>query len=933
MKTKIGLFSGLALVMFIGVFTTMLALGSLTPQRAEAQDLDATLDSLVLTEFRTVVTDPINAFEVSSAPIRFHDGVPVAPPGDPMGEQTPTTVIFDPAIQVYQATVHGHVTHVTVTEMVSTGGTVGTITPADALTGAGNDGHQVEFTVTEPTQTVEIPVTENGTTRTYELTITRTAPDTDRSLTMLRLDGISLSPTFNTNSFVYSAEVPVNFMTRTTVSLEKSDTTAVTYTPMLDAATGVDGHQVTIGSAPVTIIVRVHSETVDSGTAVFRDHTIVVTRVAAGNDATGMSLTLAGVPTTGSGILTPAFTSGLGTTEFTATVPFSVNQTRVTIVTNQAFAAGAEGPPRTLLDLDKDDADTGTGDKVHISLKPATPPGESAPTTTNYLSENVSGRKTFRSPMIPLATPGEHTITIELKHGTGDVTYTVKITRAVIERTDYVQNATVTNTPADPGARTQIRVQFDTQAELRAGQDTINLDIDPSFGIPRSISRDQVTISATSVTDPDGPTGDLRAGPNQAVNLANDPVYRLIPDEEGRVLYTIRVPDMDERDVSGVENILPGATVTIIFSIGAGFTNPTEASSAGDDFTISTNHQADTTSTTAKGSATKKGHAVAEVYTKLQLTVDDKAANRDKALTVIGKGYKNGTTITVWLDQNRNGVRDSTSDETILYTGVVESDDTFQATFSVTVPPFKTLPTTNYINATDGEANVIKPGEAYEPKRSGAETGDPAIPAKTYDKDDIPSFVVEGLLQVSPSSVGIGDKLTIKVVDWPHGGSTPYSLTIGGVNHNPGNRNTVTIPSTSNTAEFEVTVLDDVAVGTQQVAFGVNSESDTVNVVISGSDLAVTPTTLVPNQLMSVTGRSFTGTATINRSEDGSEVTMGGSTVVQSKIANGETVNVDNGGNWSASIVVNVDCLAIGNLALDNSASSHRHFAAAFVRG
>ena len=36
MKTKIGLPFGLALVMFIGVFTAMLALGTLTPSRAQA---------------------------------------------------------------------------------------------------------------------------------------------------------------------------------------------------------------------------------------------------------------------------------------------------------------------------------------------------------------------------------------------------------------------------------------------------------------------------------------------------------------------------------------------------------------------------------------------------------------------------------------------------------------------------------------------------------------------------------------------------------------------------------------------------------------------------------------------------------------------------------------------------------------------------------
>ena len=36
MKTKIGLPFGLALVMFVGIFTTMLALGVLSPSRAQA---------------------------------------------------------------------------------------------------------------------------------------------------------------------------------------------------------------------------------------------------------------------------------------------------------------------------------------------------------------------------------------------------------------------------------------------------------------------------------------------------------------------------------------------------------------------------------------------------------------------------------------------------------------------------------------------------------------------------------------------------------------------------------------------------------------------------------------------------------------------------------------------------------------------------------
>ena len=44
MKTKIGLPFGLALVMFIGLFTTMLALGVLTPNRADAAAMAGTVE-------------------------------------------------------------------------------------------------------------------------------------------------------------------------------------------------------------------------------------------------------------------------------------------------------------------------------------------------------------------------------------------------------------------------------------------------------------------------------------------------------------------------------------------------------------------------------------------------------------------------------------------------------------------------------------------------------------------------------------------------------------------------------------------------------------------------------------------------------------------------------------------------------------------------
>ena len=275
-----------------------------------------------------------------------------------------------------------------------------------------------------------------------------------------------------------------------------------------------------------------------------------------------------------------------------------------------------------------------------------------------------------------------------------------------------VANAMVNNSPADPGARSQIAITFTTNRELAAGVDAIVLDIDASFGIPTTISANQVRIAANMVTDPDGATETLSSSPNQSIAPDFDPIYRLKPGGEGRVIYTVHIPDMDTRDVSGIENILMGANVTLTFLVGAGFTNPTEANTSGDDFTVSTSKQ--------------EMGAAAEVYTGIQLFIDDAADNRNKPLTVTGRGFKNGVTVIVYLDKNENDTRDA--GDVDLDSEVVGSDDTFESTFNVTVPPFD-AGKGNRIHATDGEnpPNMTGAGEGVEFEVEGPGHGQPRV--------------------------------------------------------------------------------------------------------------------------------------------------------------------------------------------------------------
>ena len=422
-----------------------------------------------------------------------------------------------------------------------------------------------------------------------------------------------------------------------------------------------------------------------------------------------------------------------------------------------------------------------------------------------------------------------------------------------------VSKVTVTPSPVYPGAAAQYEIKFLTKQMLPEGIGKIFLEIDSSVGVPTSLSTQDVRISATLVT------GNSTANQNRPLDLA--PTYEVIPGSDNRKLYTIAVPDMDAAE-SVNASIKGGATVTVTFLANAGFTNPTEAGK--DDITVYTSE----TATKVKG----------EFRTKVQLFSDDKGDNRDKPLTITGKGFKNGTQATVYLDQNNNQMKDP--GEVDLAFATVGSDDTFVATFTVRVPPFQ-QGKGNYINAVDGET-----------------------PSNTSDTSV--AFEVEGLMTLSPSSLGIGDTLSIDLKDWPN--ETITAVEIGGEDHLLGR----SLTAGNNRLQFDITIQDAVRLGTQQVKVTSGTENDTANIVISGADLIITPTTVVPNQSISATGRGFTGSgATINVGNDKSVVSLDGADLkgsggpLSNKVNDGQRLDVDNGGNWSASIVVPVTSTSI----------------------
>ena len=134
------------------------------------------------------------------------------------------------------------------------------------------------------------------------------------------------------------------------------------------------------------------------------------------------------------------------------------------------------------------------------------------------------------------------------------------------------------------------------------------------------------------------------------------------------------------------------------------------------------------------------------------------------------------------------------------------------------------------------------------------------------------------------------------------------------------------------TSTHTITIPNGVALGKQalRVQFPGGS-SYRFTMTITGAQLSVSPSSVVPNQSVTITGHGFTGNSVlygISAVEDGvlkhyndtaaergegrrqrgglSGIHIGGTQVAWDKIDDGELVEVDSGGNWVATVVIPV---------------------------
>ena len=396
----------------------------------------------------------------------------------------------------------------------------------------------------------------------------------------------------------------------------------------------------------------------------------------------------------------------------------------------------------------------------------------------------------------------------------------------------------------DPGDNAKYTFKFNADMVYIPGVNDLVVEFHEDFSVPSSIDESSVTI---------------QVGGSGSGNVTH-PVSVIVDGEE----ITLELADLDADDDTTVGMIRMGEAVTVIFRTSAGISNPTEGKMYGD--------------TSAQGEAYADKF---EVVTKLSLSEDD--GGRNDTITVTGKGFKNGTTMTAYrLANAKAGFTGAQS----LCSATVGGDDVAKCEFTVTSPLF-TSGATNYIDVRDGQNTNAPAPKVFELKPSiavnpaGASAGE-SVQVQMYD------FTSGG----SVSGVQIANQYLCMMTGEPN---TLMATCSGGYsNWRPGG-------STSDLGEqsFNVTIPNGAPQGSQQLKVLVGTdEDDSTNIIISGPMITSTPSTVVANQRISLTGSGFTAGSKI------AAITFAGELINEANIQGGQDVNVDNGGNWSASVVL-----------------------------
>ena len=295
---------------------------------------------------------------------------------------------------------------------------------------------------------------------------------------------------------------------------------------------------------------------------------------------------------------------------------------------------------------------------------------------------------------------------------------------------DQVSDVKVEAIPNSPNTVAKWTVQFingigtnDLNAlDGGTGNDVIVIEFEDDVQFPGSLSPGDVVITANMATEADGTVIDRTVAANPlGVNIVNiaefDGDTQRVDQPPDETMVTLEIPDMvDSNDHPGAQGIASGALVTVVFRQTAGIKNPSESKAdevyqAERAAAVDANGNFDATlleplsgykvqvTTSNSGYFVPADQGYRAVIPR-RLVLSDQDGPRGSTVTVVGLGFRNSLTASVWNDKNQNGVIDSS--EIHLGAALITGSDDFTTTVTINNPPFNYDLNTNGINAVDG---------------------------------------------------------------------------------------------------------------------------------------------------------------------------------------------------------------------------------------
>ena len=449
----------------------------------------------------------------------------------------------------------------------------------------------------------------------------------------------------------------------------------------------------------------------------------------------------------------------------------------------------------------------------------------------------------------------------------------------------------------DPGKNTRYELKFPAPKDMNTLTDEIVIELE-DFNVPSSIDEDSIAVTVTMGCDV------ANANPAMDKDCTTTPQDIAVSGE--KIFITVGDLDKASDDTANDFSIQMDEVIAVVIRQSAGIRNPTEAGDYGPvAYVLLGNND-------KLPVAKFDGDKDLTIPVPRILSLDEEDGGLGTVVNATGKGFKNGTTLTVFVDKpvHMDDDKDPTTpmsdddgvlgvdmmmpnrkldlgEDTLCEVSQIGGDDVGTCEFTVTHPTFSGG--INYINAVDGRNGYVDVNK------------------------DLGEFELTASISASPAGGSPGEIILIQMVDFPVGPVVKVQLSrtevCGPASTTPTCNGSVDLTGSGN---FKIIIPNWAKSGSQELR--VTGQNDAAgdpvkgakNVVISGPQIQVTPGSVVANQRISLVGVGFSSGAHITRVAPGipqiSKMSVGGKDISWARINGGQPVEVDSGGNWSAAV-------------------------------